>query len=93
MKTYIVRVKDDALDNIIENAKNELSKRKTAYAAIYGYQDANGKAIYFKSPLIKYSQNEVNEFVDGLRNGKKATDKVIYVIYRRHLDDANVKTL
>lgn len=91
MKTYIVCVRDsdvaDYDEYAIEVAKKALQNHKTAFAAIYAYQDANGQKVYFHQPLIKYSYNELQEFVKGLRNGKKATDKIVYAIYRNQLDE------
>lgn len=91
MKTFIIKVKDSdtglMVDYLIERAKTELAKRKTAFAAIYGYEDSRGKKTYFDEPLIKYSEKDLIEFVNGLRNGNKAIDKTIYVVYRNQLDD------
>lgn len=89
-KMYIVKINDsvesDKDEYFIELAKNALLKRKTAYAAIYAYRDSDGNKVYFAEPLIKYSQDDVNQFTSGLLNGKKGTDKVIYAIYRNQLD-------
>lgn len=70
-------------------AYKALSKRKTGYAAVYGYSK-NKKFTPLLS--IKDSQDELNKVVDSLKTREKgATDVTVYTLFKNKLDD--VETL
>ena len=87
MKKFKITIQDDGLDIIINNAKKALKDKPAAYAAIYGFSD-NGKKIYFDKPKIKYSQQELDDFTNALRNGKAAINATVYTIFRHQLNDS-----
>ena len=87
MKTYIIKVKDNSVDEIVENAKRILSQHPNLYAVIYGYQDQKGNDIYLDDPIPMKSKEGVDAYINTLANGKKKNDKVIYALYRNQLDD------
>ena len=75
--------------NAMYKAYKALSKRKTGYAAVYGYSK-NKKFTPLLS--IKDSQDELNKVVDSLKTREKgATDVTVYTLFKNKLDD--VETL
>ena len=75
--------------NAMYKAYKALSKRKTGYAAVYGYSK-NKKFTPLLS--IKDSQDELNKIVNSLKTREKgATDVTVYTLFKDKLDD--VETL
>lgn len=75
--------------NAMYKAYKALSKRKTGYAAVYGYSK-NKKFTPLLS--IKDSQDELNKVVNSLKTREKgATDVTVYTLFKNKLDD--VETL
>lgn len=72
--------------NAMYKAYKVLSKRKTGYAAVYGYSK-NKKFTPLLS--IKDSQDELNKVVNSLKTREKgATDVTVYTLFKNKLDDA-----
>lgn len=75
--------------NAMYKAYKALSRRKTGYAAVYGYSK-NKKFTPLLS--IKDSQDELNKIVNSLKTREKgATDVTVYTLFKDKLDD--VETL
>lgn len=61
-------------------------KQTGEYAAIYGYSFPGQGKIYLSKPIIKRSQEDVQDFINGFRTGKEATKVVVDVFYQTQLD-------
>ena len=71
--------------NALYKAYKALSRRKTGYAAVYGYSK-NKKFTPLLS--IKDSQDELNKVVNSLKTREKgATDVTVYTLFKDKLDD------
>lgn len=73
------------LDKAQVKAFKLLTSRQTPYAVIYAYDQGKGK-VYLDKPLVKKSQDEVDEFVNSFSTGKQAQQIVAYVFYQSQVN-------
>lgn len=64
-------------------AFNLLKERKTVHAVIYGIKQVN-KPLFFEKPLCKYSQEEVNQFINAFNTDKGRGPEYVYAVYKDH---------
>ena len=64
----------------------KLLKRKQPFAVIYAYSQGKGKII-LNPPLVKQSQEEVDQFVNSFKRGKEITRVTADVMYLSQLDN------
>lgn len=84
-KEFAEDLNDKEYFDAMYKAYKELTKRKTAYAAVYGYSK-EGKFVPVVA--VKNNQKELTDFVNALRTKPKGqTDVTVYTIYKDRLDN------
>ena len=84
-KEFAEDLNDKEYFDAMYKAYKELTKRKTTYAAVYGYSK-EGKFVPVVA--VKNNQKELTDFVNALRTKPKGqTDVTVYTIYKDRLDN------
>lgn len=77
----------DEYINALAKAYKALSRRKTGFAAIYGYRKGS-KFVPLDPPVLKDDSDGLNEFTKALTTKPKgATDVQVYTMFKNQLDE------